>query len=75
MSKYTVMVKTVVLECFIKVLEYGECSIRVYRSSSNILCGLIFSAIYCTNPGIISWSLLEACGIFTLIQLANLQHV
>ena len=69
------MVKTVLLECFIKVIEYGECSIRVYRSLSNILrqafCQ-IFSAIYC---GVISWSLLEACNIFTLIQLANLQHV
>ena len=31
------MVKTVLLECFIKVIEYGECSIRVYRSLSNIL--------------------------------------
>ena len=34
---YTVMVKTVLLECFIKVIEYGECSIRVYRFLSNIL--------------------------------------
>ena len=31
------MVKTVLLECFIKIIEYGECSIRVYRSLSNIL--------------------------------------
>ena len=36
-SIYTVMVKTVLLECFVKVIEYGECSIRVYRSLSNIL--------------------------------------
>ena len=67
-SIYTV--KTVLLECFIEIIEYDECSIRVYRSLSNTsmqaFC-LIFSAIYSVYPGVISWSLLAAGSIFTLV--------
>ena len=68
------MVKTVLLECFIKVIKYYEYSIRVYRSSSNInfYAGTlpnIFSYLLCLS----SWSLRGACSI--LIQLPMLQHV
>ena len=30
---YSNGIKTVLLEYFIKIIEYGECSIRVYRSN------------------------------------------
>ena len=60
-SIFTLIVKTVLLECFIKVIEYDECSIRVYRSF-NIFVQAFYPAIYCTYPGAISWSLLGACS-------------
>ena len=44
------MVKTVLLECFIEVIVYDECSIRVYRSWSNIFMqAQIFSYLLCLS--------------------------